>query len=193
MTLILYFWLIFIKTHIIIKNIVFIGGIHGVGKTTVCKELSKISNFEYLSASEVINWSQIELSKKKNVDSIQETQSRLLFGLSNLVDETKKYILDGHFCLLNNEEQIIDIPLETFKAINPLSLNIIVDSAQNISQRLEKRDNIKYSIEFLDNMQEREMRYARHISDILKIPLIKGEFRHYDNILKHVIKLWEYC
>lgn len=36
------------------SNIIFIAGIHGVGKSTLCKKLSSRYNIEHYSASELI-------------------------------------------------------------------------------------------------------------------------------------------
>jgi len=38
------------------KEIIFIGGIHGVGKGTLCKRIASDLNIIHLSASEVLKW-----------------------------------------------------------------------------------------------------------------------------------------
>jgi len=40
-------------------NIVFVGGIHGVGKSTICQHICRELNMEYLSASELSKWEEI--------------------------------------------------------------------------------------------------------------------------------------
>jgi adenylate kinase len=50
-------------------NIAFIGGIHGVGKSTICQQICDKLNLVYLSASELIKWSDInEDVKNKKVE-----------------------------------------------------------------------------------------------------------------------------
>jgi adenylate kinase len=58
------------------KNIFFIGGIHGVGKSTICQQVCREMNIEYLSASELLKWGEINDDvKNKNVEDITYTKS----------------------------------------------------------------------------------------------------------------------
>src|SRR5690606_39125373 len=110
-----------------IKGIAFIGGIHGVGKSTICRNICSELNFEYLSASELLKWKEInEDAKNKKVKDIPETQNRLIIGLTNAVQSGKYYLLDGHYCLLNSKDEIVNVPLDTFRQMNPISLHIIL-------------------------------------------------------------------
>lgn len=60
------------------------------------------------------------------------------------IEEGRWYLLDGHFCLLNNEGIISKIPEETFINLSPRGIILLTDSIENISYRLNDRDNIKY-------------------------------------------------
>jgi len=154
------------------KNIAFIGGIHGVGKSTVCDTICNKTGLKYLSASEVLKWKELndDVTNKKVTD-ISHNQDRLIIGLRALVDEHSKYLLDGHYCLLNKQGVIEKIPIETFMQINPYSLNLIIDDVLAIKGRLEKRDNKPYDINLLNNMQEAEIFYANEVADTLRISL----------------------
>ena len=45
------------KSYMDIKsNIIFVGGIHGVGKGYICSELTKSYNIRHLVSSEVLQW-----------------------------------------------------------------------------------------------------------------------------------------
>ena len=41
------------------KQIVFIGGIHGVGKGTLCREIEKVIQVETISASDLLKWNEV--------------------------------------------------------------------------------------------------------------------------------------
>jgi adenylate kinase len=56
------------------NNIIFIGGIHGSGKGTVCKNISKQTNLITNIASELIKWNDISHQNNKKVNNINETQ-----------------------------------------------------------------------------------------------------------------------
>jgi len=63
------------------EKIAFIGGIHGVGKSTICRQICDEIKLEYLSASELLKWKEInEDVKNKKVISRPDTQDRLITG-----------------------------------------------------------------------------------------------------------------
>jgi adenylate kinase len=167
-----------------LNNITFIGGIHGAGKSTICRQICDEVKLEYLSASELIKWKDInEDIQNKKVRNIHATQDRLIIGLTNSIQKNKTYILDGHYCLLNRENKIIDIPLDTFKLINPFSLNIVLGDIIEIKNRLEKRDNRPYDQELLNRMQESELKYARYLSNTLGVTLNIGTQNDFSELL----------
>ncbi|MBK7669563.1 MAG: AAA family ATPase [Sphingobacteriaceae bacterium] len=85
-----------------LENISFVGGIHGVGKSTICKSICGKFNINYLSASEVLKWSKLNTDiKNKKVDDISFTQDLLINGLNEQVNKSEHYILAGHYCLFN--------------------------------------------------------------------------------------------
>ena len=174
------------------NNIAFIGGIHGVGKSTICKELCNQLGIEYLSASEVIKWSELnEDSTNKKVTDIPLMQNRLVDGLKQKIEPNKNYLLDGHYCLLNKDGEISKIPFETFKAINPVSFHLIVNDIAEIKYRIESRDKNKYDFQLLSDMQNIETSYAQELSIKLGIKLsigTEGDFNPILYLLREVFK-----
>jgi len=172
-----------------LNNIAFIGGIHGVGKSTICRHICDVVNIKYLSASELIKWKDInEDVQNKKVKNIPATQDRLILGLTNTIQKGKHYILDGHYCLLNSKNEIVNIPIDTFKLINPISLNIVLGDIIEIKNRLEIRDNRPYDKELLTRMQESELDYARHVSKTLGVTLNIGTQKDFSELLTSLHK-----
>ncbi|QXV65867.1 AAA family ATPase [Mucilaginibacter sp. 21P] len=166
------------------NNIAFVGGIHGVGKSTMCKRICADLNINYLSASDVLQWANIKLNHKdKKVDDIGLTQDRLINGLRDVIDLDEYYLLDGHFCLLNKNNEIFNIPIETFKAIDPTSLTVVIGVIEDIKDRLETRDKIQYSISLLQDMQNSEVEHATTLSKLLKKPITIGSQNDYLSML----------
>lgn len=174
-----------------LNNIAFIGGIHGVGKSTICRQICDELKLEYLSASELIKWKNInEDFQNKKVKNIPATQDRLIIGMTNTIQKNKSYLLDGHYCLLNSENEIVNIPLDTFKSINPISLNIILGDINEIKDRLEKRDNRPYDQKLLSRMQNSELNYARHLSKTLGVTLTIGTQKDFSELLNSLLKIF---
>ncbi len=169
------------------KNIIFIGGIHGVGKGTICKEIASISNLIHITASQVLNWNEISSSENKLVHNIFSTQEKLIIGLKNLIEKDKQYLLDGHFCLLNSKGVPSKIDEKTFDYINPKIISIVTDDVEKIAKRLEIRDNKKYDIVVLNEMQEMEISYAKHLAEKYSVPYIEIKNSNYTSLL-NIIK-----
>ena len=56
------------------KNILFVGGIHGVGKGTICNRIEKFITIETVSASDLLKWSEVvKDSRSKTVQNIANT------------------------------------------------------------------------------------------------------------------------
>ena len=166
------------------SNISFIGGIHGVGKSTICKKICADLNIQYLSASEVLKWEELnEDHKNKKVENISLTQNRLIDNLIKLVNPNKYYLLDGHYCLLDKENNVKEISFETFKLINPISLHIITGDVSEIKSRLEDRDTRLYEYSLLENMQKIELKYAHTLAGKLNVTLSIGTAQNITMVL----------
>ncbi|MBE6325717.1 MAG: AAA family ATPase [Bacteroidales bacterium] len=146
---------------------IFVGGIHGSGKGTICSLLVDKLGAIYISASKLLHWDR----KSKQVDDVSENQ-RILTEL--LIENTKldsSYIIDGHFALWNIDKHCEEVPIDTFL---PLDLKAIVLTTCNpevIQDRLFNRDKISYKLEEIKELQELEEKRAKVVSEYLNIPL----------------------
>lgn len=151
------------------KNIVFIGGIHGVGKSFFAENVKKyIPAIESLSCSSVLNWVD---PTQKEVENVYVNQDRLIQNLRKIIDVDKPYLLDGHFCLKNKEGEIENIPLETFKAINPEFIILLEEDIEVICKRLSARDGKFYDSEFLARMASFEYNWATEVARELGVSI----------------------
>lgn len=168
------------------EKIHFIGGIHGVGKGTICGKICEQTDLVHLIASELLKWDEISAIDNKKVENIQNTQERLITGLNNAIKVNESYLLDGHFCLFNAKGVVEKIPLDTFVKINPKSIILVTAKVKSIKQRLEKRDNISYNFDVLNNMQNTEKEYAKEIASTLNVPFIEiknGDYNKFINLI----------
>lgn len=154
--------------------LVFVGGIHGVGKSTLCSSATcQEVGFVHLTASDLIRKASSGASPwvDKKVSDIGENQEVLANVLSELRHKDKKYVLDGHFTLLDGMGNFQDIPLATFKAIHPDRLIVITELPKIVAQRLKNRDEQNYDEKLLSEMQNAEILHAQRIGKALKIPV----------------------
>lgn len=152
------------------RKIIFIGGIHGVGKTTLCRKISEALLIKHYSASELISKLKVQtISKDKKVSNIGENQDILLESINSFVHEKGYYLLDGHFCLLNSDGHITEISFDTYKSLELKEIIVLVDNEAKICERLANRDKKQYSINLIKEFQEKEIHYAKEVAKRMDI------------------------
>ena len=149
---------------------VFVGGVHGVGKSHFCRSLVGKFDVEHVTASSLIS-RYIKHSGDKTVSNVKENQLILASELSRYKTKSRTILLDGHFCLLNESLGINNVPLDTFKAIAPQAIVLLKDDPVSIVSRLSNRDSHSYSVDLIASLQAREIKHANLVSQSLGIPL----------------------
>jgi len=154
-----------------IDNLICLGGVHGVGKSTFCTNLVNLnSQIEYISASRVIN---AQNKNSKIVNNINANQILLIEGLKSIQSDSKASILDSHFTLLSGNNSIEEIPLIFFEQINPKSIVVLYDNPSRIKHKWEIRDQIKIDLDFIIDFQNKEVNYSQQVANSLRINFLK--------------------
>lgn len=83
----------------------------------------------------------------------------------------EEFILDGHFCLLNEEGVITRIPMETYSLLKPDTMILLLEEPKIIAERRFQRDGIQQDECAIIDFQEAEKVYAVEIAERLNIPL----------------------
>ena len=155
-------------------NIIFIGGIHGAGKGTVCSRIQKQLGIKHLSASEVLKWAEVSPDiSNKLVKDIPDTQNRLILGLEKLINPKEKYLLDGHFCLFDSNGVTQKVSFKTFQKIAPKAIAIVTTEISKVANRLKRRDGKDYNQNLLDEMQNIERGHAISVAKELSVPFFE--------------------
>lgn len=162
------------------KNIIFICGIHAVGKSTFIEHAKRLApNIETLSCSSLLNW---ENPKNKEVEDVRSNQERLIMALNDIVDIDKPYFIDGHFCLLDTDHNIVPVESSIIKAINPRFIFLLSAEIKVIHDRLLSRDGKDYDLEKLRLMSEKEEELARTFSITYDVPLFSLTPKEYNKV-----------
>ena len=148
--------------------LIFISGVHGVGKTYFCNMVKNVIGIESYSASKLIEQKKnAAFSQDKLIPDIDDNQPYLLQAVNELKASRVNFILDGHFCLLNSSGEITRIPLDTFQDLNPDAILLLMEKPDVIAARRKERDGIDASVQSIDNFQQEECSYAKEVSAIL--------------------------
>ena len=148
------------------EKLVFIGGVHGVGKTSLCDSLSQKCGYEHITASALIKQNNPALITGigKQVEDPDANQLTLLHGLAKARINYSKIILDGHFTLINSKNNIESISPDVFAAINPDYLIVLYEEPEVIFRRLKARDKGSFSLDGIAAHQTAEILHAKNIA-----------------------------
>ncbi len=151
-------------------KIIFVGGIHGVGKSTLCSSIANSNDsFVHVMASSLVKTS--PFSKVIEEEDIIQNQNQIINALDSIQNTEQIILLDGHFALTTQKKSIIRIPLSIFKQINPIRFIVIIDNALQVQKNLFARDAKEYTLGMINKMQEKEVSYAEELSRNLNIQL----------------------
>lgn len=146
----------------------FISGIHGVGKTHFCNIIKEKTGIPTYSASDLISKIRnTPFDKNKIVPDINENQKYLIMAVSKLRASGNPFVIDGHFCLLNKFNEIQRIPYELFLDLKPEAIVLLTEKPRIIAKRRKERDNLNISIESIECFQEAESTYAEEVANKL--------------------------
>ena len=164
--------------------IVFLGGVHGAGKTTIGRQLAVSLHTSHVTAGHLIREMESAVAAaaantSKVVADVDANQDKLLRGLAFYRAHIGKggIILDGHFTLFSSNETVAEIPLVIFRQIDPLALVLVETDAAVIHARLMKRDGKAPSHAAIATLAASESGHALTISRSLEIPvfLVDGD------------------
>lgn len=157
------------------QRTIFFGGVHGVGKSTLLAQQESDSAWRHLKASTLIsqardgrrNW-----DETKRVSDQRLNQKLLIESLNLYVGAGEFILLDGHYSLRNDRNQIENIDVDTFRAIGPEKLVICTCHPQVVSDRLTARGTAGWSAAEIEEMQTHELDHARTVSEMIGIKLV---------------------
>ena len=127
----------------------------------------------------------------KRGSDISLNQQILLSEIRSLSPHQRPNILEGHLCLINNEDKIECIPEYIFENLHLTGIVLLKTNIQNAQNRLWKRDHTYYPIEQLRQLQEQEQIYASKLSRKIAIPLISvydGQNDDVKSLIAHLQK-----
>lgn len=152
------------------NQLIFIGGVHGVGKTTISNDLVARYQIPAYSASRIISdLKNQNLPSDKLIPDIDVNQALLIEGLRKVKPIEEFFILDGHFCLINENRTISKISETVFQELEPIAFIVVTDTVNSIGERLKKRDTIHYPLDFIKQFQEEEIKHAIFLAHKLNI------------------------
>jgi adenylate kinase len=150
----------------------FVGGIHGSGKSTLCGRLAPLIGAEHIKASDLIRERRTAASEAGKAVADVEANQRVLLAALDARKQSSDILLDGHFVLLSTSGAVTEIPLATFRSLDPIAFVLVEIDPAVASDRLATRDQLRYDRHLVAKLHAAEALHASCVARELTRPLL---------------------
>lgn len=171
----------------------FIGGIHGVGKTYLSNLLPADIKLRHVTASSMIKEERLSINwdtKRRVTDDLRENQIGPVLAVRRLNDAGIRLILDGHFVLLDARGGFFRVQLEVFESLSLDGAILIEAEPRAVAARILKRDGVIRDEDWLATFMTEERRHGQAVCKALNIPLEILQSPQLDNFAVTVRKMY---
>jgi predicted transcriptional regulator/adenylate kinase len=156
-------------------RVIFIAGVHGVGKTTLCSGIADSQGFIHKSASQLIREAKASAIARnsKAVTDIPGNQQLLVDAVSRINQSGQTLLLDGHLALLNSAKKAEALPTKVFADLGIDGIVMIHDKPSSIVERLKQRDGNGIGFDEIKALQALENSRAKIVTGELGLPLFR--------------------
>ena len=171
-------------------TVVFVGGVHGVGKSTYCAEVAQATGCLHVTASAIIRRERAEAiaASGKLVADVEGNQSLLIRGVRSLRSEmgATSILLDGHFAMRDGGGHIQAVAVDVFRALGIGHLVCLADEPHLIAARMAQRDGETPTERDIAVLQDAELKNARLVAAVLGMPFTLLRSAHREGLRRLV-------
>lgn len=163
---------------------IFVAGIHGSGKSSLCQELAPYLGAHHVAASALIVRAK-RLQSCKATSEIADNQRTLVAEFRKISNRHSLILLDGHFCLLSKSGEIESLPILVFEELSIGKILVVRSPPLLIYERLLSRDGSTHQLSISDiaAFQDSEIKHARAVANSLCLPLMSVDMSERANAL----------
>ena len=145
----------------ILGSSIFFSGVKGVGKTTLCNVIAQEIEIQHVTASSLL---------ERNSLSVVGGESECICRrIEDMLISTPLLLVDGHFVLSDLQRNIVRVDAEIYRRIRVQGIIVLVDAAEKIQERLEKRDGKRVDRGFLAELQNAEIEHSARVARMLNV------------------------
>ena len=155
-------------------NVIFLSGVHGVGKGHLGSPVANSMGILHLTASQLIQEEKGGASwgMDKNTSDLDDNQLALIHALDQKCLTHPYILLDGHFVLRNAQGVLTPLATTVFKKLNLTGVILLTEEVNIIASRLALRDKDEPNIQAISALAKAELAHARAVCNALALPLI---------------------
>lgn len=153
-------------------GVVFVAGVYGVGKSTLCNKLRSITGIPAFSAGDLISEVNGETyGKNKVVKNVNSNQEILITAVDTKLKEYPHLLLAGHFCIVDKNNKVELLPEYVFSKLHLKRIILLEADSLRIAENVNRRDQRVYPVQTLEQLIDCEHKQAQRVAQKLKIPL----------------------
>lgn len=153
--------------EVVFMGTIFVAGVYGVGKSTLCGQLASILGIPAYSAGDLISQVNGEIY---GVNKVVQDKSINQDILALVVDEKLKHsstiLLAGHFCIFDKHNHVDKLPSDAFKKLHIQQILLLEADENRIIQNLNRRDGKHYTAQQVSSLLIAEREAAKEIARI---------------------------
>jgi len=154
-------------------SVIFLAGVHGVGKGFLGTPVASSLGITHLTASQLIREEkgQATWGTDKKTSDVDDNQLALIRALDQKRLSHHHILLDGHFVLRNAQGVLTPLATKVFKELHLTGIILLTEEANTIASRLTQRDNNAPDLNAISELAEAESTHAQSVCNQLKLPL----------------------
>lgn len=146
---------------------IFVAGVYGVGKSTLCDNLAKMLDVPSYSAGDLISRVNGEAyGANKAVENKYNNQDILAMAVEERLQHNSTILLAGHFCIFDKHNHVDRLPSDTFSRLHIQQILLLEADINRIIRNLNQRDGKSYTVPQVLALLEEERRFAKEVADI---------------------------
>jgi adenylate kinase len=154
-------------------KVIFLTGVHGVGKSFLGAQVAKSLNLDHCTASQLIRDEKGHATwgDDKRVTEVDDNQLALIRAVERRRELGKDLLLDGHFVLRDASGQLVKLSKDVFGRLMLTAVVLLTESTQTIADRRFGRDAIKVGTESIIEHAAEVYRHTNEVCTDLRVPL----------------------
>jgi adenylate kinase len=154
-------------------SVIFLAGVHGVGKGFLGTPVAISMGITHLTASQLIREEKGKATwgNDKKTSDLDDNQLALIRAVDKKCLSHSSILLDGHFVLRDSHGILTHLEIAVFKKLNLVGVILLTEDANVIATRLARRDNGSPNVQAISELAEAELAHARAVCKELALPL----------------------
>jgi adenylate kinase len=153
-------------------SVIFLAGVHGVGKGFLGVPVAKAIGITHLTASQLIRDEKGKATWgiNKETSELDDNQLALIRAVNQRRVGNTSILLDGHFVLRNASGVLTPLATTVFKELRLAGVVLLTEEASVIANRLTARDGRDDDWRAVSRLAEAELAHARKVCSELGLP-----------------------